>query len=125
MSVSCDGMWQILGHSHGVVTVISADTGKCFDYRFISKHCEVFNYWEDKKNTESDKYDNFMATRKCNINHIASAGSMEASGLKECFMTSIKTNKFRYTYYIRDRNSKSYNDIYQADTYKGIVLSID
>ena len=29
-------------------------------------------------------------------------------------MTSVKTNKLRYTNYIGDRDSKSYNDIFQA-----------
>ena len=106
-----------------VVTVISADTGKCLDYCVMSKHCDACNYWKDKKNTESNKYDNFMATHKCYINHIRSAGSMEASGLKEYFMTSIKTNKLRYIYYIGDGDSKSYNDIYQGDPYEGIVAN--
>ena len=56
-----------------------------------------------------------MATHKCNINHVGSAELVEASGLKECFMTLIKTNKLPYTDYIGDGDSKSYNDIYQAD----------
>ena len=63
-----------------------------------------------------------MATHKCNINHTGSADSMEASSLKECFMTSIKTNKLWYTNYTGNGYSKSYN-IYQADKYKGIVVN--
>ena len=64
VAVSCDGKRQRRCHSslNGVVNVISADTGKCLDYQVMSKHCDACNYWEDKKNTESDKYDNFMAT---------------------------------------------------------------
>ena len=118
-------MWQRRGHSllNGVVTVISADTRNCFESCIMSKHCDACNYWEDKKNSESDKYDNFMPTHKCNINHIGSAGSVEESGLKVCFMTSIKTNKLQYTDYIGDWDSKSYNDIYHADPYRGIVVN--
>ena len=56
-----------------------------------------------------------MAKHKCNINHVGSSGSVEASGLKDCFMTSVKINKLRYADYIGDGDSKSYNDIYQAD----------
>ena len=95
ITVSCDGTWPKRGHSslNGVVTVIAADTGKCLDYRVLSKHCDACNSWEHKKKTEPEKYDNFMATHECSINHVGSAGSMEASGLKECFMTSVETNK--------------------------------
>ena len=48
---------------------------------------------------------------------------METSGLKECFMTSVETNKLRYTNYIGDGDSKSYNDIFQADPYEGIGVN--
>ena len=47
---------------------------------------------------------------------------MKASGLKECFMTSVETNKLRYTNYIGDGDSKSYN-IFQADPYEGIRVN--
>ena len=125
ITVSCDGTWQKRGHSslNGVVTVIAADTGKCLDYRVLSKHCDACNSWEHKKKTEPEKYDNFMATHECSINHVGSAGSMEASGLKECFMTSVETNKLRYTNYIGDGDSKSYNDIFQTDLYEGIGVN--
>ena len=88
------------------MTVIAADTGKCLDYRVLSKHCDACNSWEHKKKTEPEKYDNFMATHECSINHVGSAGSMEASGFKECFMTFVETNKLRYTNYIGDGDSK-------------------
>ena len=71
------------------------------------------------KGRQPEKYDNFMPTHECSINHVGSAGSMEASGLKECFMTSVETNKLRYTNYIGDWESKLYNDICQADPYEG------
>ena len=36
-----DGSWQKRGHSflNGVVTLVASDTGKCVDYRVLSKHC--------------------------------------------------------------------------------------
>ena len=48
ITVSCDGTWQKRGNSssNGVVTVIAADTGKCLDYRVLSKHCDACSYWE-------------------------------------------------------------------------------
>ena len=105
------------------MTVIAADTGKCLDYRVLSKHCDACNSWEHKKKTEPERFDNFMATPECSINHVGSAESMEASCLKECFMTFVETNKLRYTNYIGDGNSKSYNHIFQADPYGGIGVN--
>ena len=102
------------------MAVILADTGKCLDYRALSKHCGACNYWEHKKKAEPEKYDNFMTTHECSINHVGSAGSVETSSLKECFMTSVETKKLRYTNYIGEGDSKSYNDIFQADPYEGI-----
>ena len=66
------------------------------------------------KKTEPDKYKKFTATHKCNINHIGIAGLMEASDLKECFMTSAKTSKFRYTRYTGDGHSESFKNIYRS-----------
>ena len=105
------------------MTVIPADTGKFPDYRVLSKHCDACNSWEHKKKAEPEKYDNFMATHECSINHVGSAESMEGSGLKECFMFSVEKNKLRYTNYIGDGDSKSYNDTFQADSYEGIGLN--
>ena len=53
VAASCDRTWQVQGYSslNGVVTVISADTGKYLDYHVMSKHCDACNYQEDKKNT--------------------------------------------------------------------------
>ena len=53
VAASCDRTWQVQGYSslNGVVTVISADTGKYLDYHVMSKHCDACNYHEDKKNT--------------------------------------------------------------------------
>ena len=56
------------------------------------------------KRRQPEKYDNFMPTHECSINHVGSAGSMEASGLKECFMTSVETNKLQYTNYTGTQN---------------------
>ena len=61
--------------------------------------------------------------RRQSINHVGSAGSMVVSGLKECFMTSVEINKLRYTNYIGHGDSKSYNDVFQADPYEGIGVN--
>ena len=54
VTVSCDGSWQKRGHSslNGVVTVLSSDSGKCFDYRVMTKTCKACETWESRKGTE-------------------------------------------------------------------------
>ena len=64
-----------------------------------------------------------MAPHECSINHVGNEGSMEASGLRECFMTSVERHKLRYTNYIGDGGSKSYSYIFQADSYEGIGVN--
>ena len=55
----------------------------------------------------------------CTINHTGSAGSMEASGVKNIYNRSIETKKLRYTTYLGDGDSKSYNEISQSNPYPG------
>ena len=48
------GTWQKKGFSsmNSVVTVISADSGKCLDYQVLSKICHVC-YWEKRQDSDS------------------------------------------------------------------------
>ena len=47
--------------------------------------------WENqKKNSEPKLYEQFIETHNYPENHKSSAGSMEAAGLVDCFMNSIK-----------------------------------
>ena len=48
-----------------------------------------------------------MTNHKCSINQIESADSMEASDLKECFETSVKTNKLIHKNY----NANGYSNL--------------
>ena len=76
-----------------MMTVTASDTGKCIDYRVKSKHCASCTSWESRKSAEPDLYEQFISKHDCNINHEASAGAMEVSGLIECFMESGKKNR--------------------------------
>ena len=44
---------------------------------------------------------------------------MEATGLVECFMSSVQDQKLRYINYIGDGDSKPYSDIVPKDPYNG------
>ena len=54
ITVSGDGSWQKRGHSslNDVVTLVASDTGKCVDYRVLSKHC--VNLGKLKENMQPD-----------------------------------------------------------------------
>ena len=48
-----------------------------------------------------------------------SAGSMEASGVAECFQSSIQNRMLRYTQLIWDGDSKTHQSILTVDLYSG------
>ena len=68
IDASFDGTWQKRGHSslNGIVTAISRDTGKCFDYRVMSKNCSGCRIWKDKEGTA--EYNRFSVDHKCSAN---------------------------------------------------------
>ena len=118
--MSCDGSWQKRGHSslNGVVTVISSDSGKCLDYRVMTKTCKACESWESRKGAE--EYELFLSNHECNINYEGSSGSMEAAGVVECFMSSEDDRNFDTSIrYIDDGDSKSYSDVVANDPYHG------
>ena len=43
IDASFDGTWQKRGYSslNGITTAITRDTGKCFDYRIMTKKCKA------------------------------------------------------------------------------------
>jgi RNase P subunit RPR2 len=100
-----DGTWQKRGHQslNGVVTATSVDTGKVIDVSILSKYCHCQN---------KDKHDNH-----CSRNYNGSSGGMEVSGVQEIFSNSLKKYNVRYTNYLGDGDSKSYNSVVAAKPY--------
>lgn len=115
--VSGDGAWQKRGYSslNGVVTLISA--GKCIDTEVLSKKCKQCEMWTYKKG--SVEYDNWKEEHVCSINHIGSAGSMEVVGMKRMFSRSVRLYGLRYTFFIGDGDTKSFNEICKSNPYPG------
>ena len=91
------------------MTVISSDSGKCLDYRAMTKTCKACESWESHKGTE--EYELFFSHHECDINHEGSSGSMEAAGIAECFMSSEDDRKLWYI--------KSYSYVDAHDPYHG------
>ena len=70
--ISLDGTWQKKGHSskNGVVTAISASTGKCLDYHVMSKSCKGFQTWS--KRQDDPNYIEWKNNHNSHINHTKS-----------------------------------------------------
>ena len=106
--VSRDGAWQKRGYLslngfswHWLRTSI--------DNEVMSKKCKLCDIWENKKGTQ--EYTDWKCEHSYSINHEGSAGAMEVNWLKRIFSRSIRLHKLRYNFYIRDDDSKCFNEI--------------
>ena len=61
-----DGSWQKRGFSslNGLVTLIASDSGKCVDYRVLTKSCSSCSSLELRKDTEPELYETFLESNK-------------------------------------------------------------
>ena len=112
-----DGPWRERGHSslHGVVTAMSAETGRCLDYEPLNKVCFSCVRW-NRKESDAAK-DNWLAHHKCPINCSGSAPAMEPEGVKRIFAPSEESRKLHYTGYIGDGDSKSFSSSKASNPY--------
>lgn len=122
--VSLDGTWQKRGHAsiNGVVTLMSKENGKCIDTYTLSKKCQACHYWEGKTNKPG--YFDWKNNHVCNANHDKSSGAMEGAGAVKMFGRSIEKNNLRYTSYIGDGDTSSFNEVVASQPY-GADIVID
>ena len=120
--VSVDGTWQKRGYSslNGVVSVISSETKKCLDVAILSKFCKACQHWSTK--TEHPKYEQWKASHVCKANHSKSSGSMESLGAVAIFQRSVENYNLRYTEYIGDGDSSSFQEVELAKPYGHIGI---
>ena len=120
VTVSFDGTWQRRGYAslNGAVTAICQ--GKCIDIEIMSKVCRSCMFWKPKSGTP--EYNDWKANHDCVINHVGSAGSMEAVGARRIYDRSVTKNNLRYLKYRGDGDSKAYADVVEADPYKGLLI---
>ena len=117
VAVSVDGTWQKRGHSskHGVVFIISSDTGGVLDFSIKTLHCSSCQmHQSDDK--QSEKYKTWYEKHApdCTINFGGSSGAMESDAGVEMWLRSIKKNNLRYKTYIGDGDSSSYGKVKDA-----------
>ena len=121
--VSDDGAWQKRGHSslNRVVTLIGS--GKCIDYEVLSKKYRSCEAWEYKKAIDIVGYNDWKAQHMCSINHTGSAGAMEVVGMQKIFGRSVNLHGLRYAFYIRDGDTKSFDQICKSDPYPSHTIT--
>ena len=121
--VSGDGTWQKRGQSslNGVVTLIG--NGKCINYEVLSKKCKSCEAWEYKKAIDIVGYNDWKAQHVCSINYTGSAGAMEVVGMQKMFGRSVNLHGLRYTFYIGDGDTKSFDQICKSDPYPGHTIT--
>ena len=100
---------------NGVVGCMSQ--GKVVDYEVLYKVCPQCKYWHSKQ--PSDEYEEWKRYHQCSINHTRSAGSMEGAGVKSIYSRSVVKKKFRYTTYLGNGDSKSFQYMVKLNPYPG------
>lgn len=109
VAVTVDGTWMKRGHSslHGVVTAISADTGKVLDMEVESKFCHICAHQEHTGENDHE----------CRVTHHGPSGGMEAAGAVKIFGRSMEKHGLMYTTYIGDGDSKAYQAVRDSAPY--------
>ena len=100
---------------NGVVTAVSIDTGKCLSCECLVKTCKACERWAPRKG--SIEYENFIKEHECPINHVGSAGAMEAVADVNIFKKSVAYLQHRFTTYIGDGDSKAYPAVVASNPY--------
>jgi len=121
-TVSGDAAWQRRGYSslNGVTALVSE--GNVVDTQVLTKRCKACERW-NRKNNDSAEYKEWKSTHDCPINHEGSAGIMEAAGVLQMFNRSENVNRLRYTTYIGDGDTKTHQEVVNADPYNGVVIT--
>ncbi|XP_074661498.1 uncharacterized protein LOC141914130 [Tubulanus polymorphus] len=117
-TVSVDGTWQRRGHAshHGIVSVISSDTGKCLDAEAMSNICHGCVKWQNA-DKQSERYLKWRADHKCSMNHTGTANSMESVGAVRIFGRSELFNDLRYVNYLGDGDSSAFKTVADSKPY--------
>jgi hypothetical protein len=118
VGVSVDGSWQRKGFSStlGVITAISADSGKVLDVSILSKSCKGCTRMQKVAKSDPKRYELWKVSHKCNLNYHGSSPAMETSGTKKIFERSVEKHSLYYTDFYGDGDSKAYAAV--KDTYE-------
>lgn len=122
ISVSCDATWARRGFSslHGVVIVISLDTGQVLDYEVLSRKCSTCQRKAlQNPNVESQEFQEWFENHlpDCQANFDGPAPSMEAAGAEIIWNRSLQKHNCRYTKLLGDGDSKTHERLVSMKPY--------
>ena len=75
-----------------------------------------------KKQKCTEKYLKWKDTHVCTINHDGRAGKMECEGAKAIYHRSVEKHSLRYTTYLGDGDTKSYQEVIKLKPYGDIPI---
>ncbi|GFW99405.1 uncharacterized protein TNCV_3007071 [Trichonephila clavipes] len=120
LTVSGDGSWKTRGHSSliGVCTVIGAETGKVLDREVLSSFCKGCDSYKGVKFGISS-YNKWQRAHKisCRKNYSGFAGKMEVDGMLRIFNRSEKLHNLKYSNYIGNGDTKTFNALSENKPY--------
>ena len=119
VTVSADGTWATRGFTslHGLVFVISQDTGEILDFALLSRHCPTCNYHhcildDDEFARWKDQHE-----EECQANYASSSKSMESAGCQILWSRSVSKNRLRYCTFVGDGDSSAYKTVQNEQPY--------
>ena len=108
-SITCDGTWSKRGYTatHGIVVVISWETGQVLDFEVLTKRCTICA--QRDTTMEEEEFGHWMEKHapNCTANHDGSSPAMEMAGAEAIFKRSVEKLHLRYTTVISDGDSKT------------------
>ncbi|GFX48515.1 uncharacterized protein TNCV_584141 [Trichonephila clavipes] len=120
LTVSGDGTWKTRGHSSliGVCTVIGAETGKVLDREVLSSFCKGCDSYKGVKfGIKYNKNGKERIRFHVEKNYSGSAGKMEVDGMLRIFNRSEKLHNLKYSNYIGDGDTKTFNALSENKPY--------
>ena len=128
VTVTFDGTWAKRGFTSqfGIVLVLSWETGQVLDYEVLSKYCHECKLHEGIDQSSSDFQDWWEGHEgNCSVNFVGSSTAMESEGALIIWKRSIENLNLRYTHYISDGDSKTYNVLETNDPYGVPIVKHD
>ena len=112
-----DGTWQRRGYSSlvGAVACVSAFNSQVIDIEIMRKTCKVCQL--SKIDPTSVKYQDLKEKHQCQKDYEGSAPGMELTGANLIYGRSVTERNLRYTKYVGDGDSKSYDSIAKGKPY--------
>ena len=116
VGVSVDGTWQRKGFTslNGIITVISINTGKVFDYCNSIQKLQRLYENAGNKGKRPDANDKWNAAHKSSLTYKGSFAVMEKVSAEKIIKQSVTKHNLHYTHFNGDGDSKAFPAVENA-----------